>query len=245
MLGLSHVVEPNLLLGSELSCQHSACGLSSPCHRDAGRVWTTEFPFLKGSVLPFTCGVSLSSDFLLLSSVHFSWRSRLLHIHDCVLCSTELLPGACRGREADGTPWEACSCLPHSNVQGQSFHTMSSLAKCDAHLFLLTYLSGSWFLESQSTGSLFNFSVSLLLKWDDRSTFVFKMGKAHRVVKVLVAQSCLTFCYPMDCSPPGSSVHGILQAKILECIAIHFSRGSFQSKDSIWVSHIADRFFTI
>ena len=34
--------------------------------------------------------------------------------------------------------------------------------------------------------------------------------------KVLVAQSCLTLCPPMDCSPPGSSVHGILQARILE-----------------------------
>ena len=35
-------------------------------------------------------------------------------------------------------------------------------------------------------------------------------------VKVLVAQLCLTLCDPMDCSPPGSSVHGILQARILE-----------------------------
>ena len=41
-------------------------------------------------------------------------------------------------------------------------------------------------------------------------------------VKVLVAQLCLTLCNPTDCSPPGSSVHGILQARILECIAIPF-----------------------
>ena len=39
-----------------------------------------------------------------------------------------------------------------------------------------------------------------------------------------VAQSCLTLCDPMDCSPPGSSVHGILQARILEGVAISFSR---------------------
>ena len=39
-------------------------------------------------------------------------------------------------------------------------------------------------------------------------------------------QSYLTLCDPMDCSPPGSSVHGILQARILECVAISFSRGS-------------------
>ena len=46
-------------------------------------------------------------------------------------------------------------------------------------------------------------------------------------VKVLVAQSCLTICDAMDCRPPGSSVHGTLQAGILEWVAMPFSRGSF------------------
>ena len=45
--------------------------------------------------------------------------------------------------------------------------------------------------------------------------------------KALVAQSCPTLCDPMDCKLPGSSVHGILQARILEWVAIPFSRGSF------------------
>ena len=45
-------------------------------------------------------------------------------------------------------------------------------------------------------------------------------------VKVLVAQLCPTVCDLMDCSPPGSPVHGILQARILEWVAIPFSRGS-------------------
>ena len=43
-------------------------------------------------------------------------------------------------------------------------------------------------------------------------------------VCVLVAQTCPTLCDPMDCSPPGSSVHGIHQARILEWVAISFSR---------------------
>ena len=47
-----------------------------------------------------------------------------------------------------------------------------------------------------------------------------------RVVKVLVTQPCLTHCNPMDCSPPVSSIRGILQARILEWVAIRFSRGS-------------------
>ena len=61
-------------------------------------------------------------------------------------------------------------------------------------------------------------------------------------VKVLVAQWCLTFCDPMDCSPPGSSVHGSLQARILEWVAISFSRGSSQPRDQTKVSCIAGRF---
>ena len=44
--------------------------------------------------------------------------------------------------------------------------------------------------------------------------------------ELLVAPSCLTLCNPMDCSPAGSSVHGILQARILEWFAISFSRDS-------------------
>ena len=62
---------------------------------------------------------------------------------------------------------------------------------------------------------------------------------------VLVAQLCLTLCEPMDCSLPGSSVHGIFQARILDWVAISFSKGSFQPRDWTWVSHIVRRRFTI
>ena len=46
---------------------------------------------------------------------------------------------------------------------------------------------------------------------------------------MLVAKSCLTLCDHMDCSPPGSSVHGILQAGILEWVAISYSKGHLQN----------------
>ena len=52
----------------------------------------------------------------------------------------------------------------------------------------------------------------------------------------LVAQSCPTLCDPLDCSLPGSSVHGILQARILEWVTISFSRASSQCRDQTWVS---------
>ena len=57
-------------------------------------------------------------------------------------------------------------------------------------------------------------------------------------VKVLVAQLCLTLCDPMAWSPPGFSVHGILQARILEWVTIPFSRGSSQPRDQTQVSCI-------
>ena len=64
-------------------------------------------------------------------------------------------------------------------------------------------------------------------------------------VCVLVTQSCPTLCYPMDSGLPGSSVHGMFQARILGWIAISSSRGSSQTRDQIWVSRIAGRLFTI
>ena len=60
-----------------------------------------------------------------------------------------------------------------------------------------------------------------------------------------VAQSCPSLWDPMDCSLPGSSVHGILQARILEWFAISFSRGSSQPRGRTQVSRIAGRCFTI
>ena len=63
--------------------------------------------------------------------------------------------------------------------------------------------------------------------------------------QVLVTQSCPTLCNAMDCRPPGSSVHGILQARILEWVVIPFSRGSSWPRSQTWVSCIAVRFFII
>ena len=60
----------------------------------------------------------------------------------------------------------------------------------------------------------------------------------------MCAQPCPTLCNPMDCSPPGCSVHGISQARILEWVAISSCRGSSQPRDWIHVSCLAGGFFT-
>ena len=69
------------------------------------------------------------------------------------------------------------------------------------------------------------------------------MTKGEGKVKVLVAQSCPSLCNPMDCSLPSSSVHGILQASILEWVAIPFSRESSQLRDGTQVSCVAGRLY--
>ena len=58
-----------------------------------------------------------------------------------------------------------------------------------------------------------------------------------------VAQSCPTLCNPIDCSPPGSSIHGIFQARVLGWVAISFSRGSSWPRDRTQVSGIAGTCF--
>ena len=60
-----------------------------------------------------------------------------------------------------------------------------------------------------------------------------------------VTQSCPTLCDPMDCSLPGFSVHGILQARIVEWVTISFSRGSSQPRDQTRVSRTAGRRFNL
>ena len=72
-----------------------------------------------------------------------------------------------------------------------------------------------------------------------------KVQCASACVRALVAQLSPTLCDPMDCSPPGFSVRGILQARVLEWIAIPFSIGTSQPRDRTLVSCITGRSFTV
>ena len=79
---------------------------------------------------------------------------------------------------------------------------------------------------------------------------LFNFLKKHKVIVYYyeseeseVAQSCPTLCDPMGCSLPAFSVHGIFQARILEWVAISFSRRSSRPRDWTWVSHIVGYVF--
>ena len=77
------------------------------------------------------------------------------------------------------------------------------------------------------------------------STFPSPASSRRVAVTELVIQSCPTLCSPTDCSPPGSSLHGILQPRILEWVAISSSEGSSSLRDRTQASCIAGKLFTV
>ena len=124
-----------------------------------------------------------------------------------------------------------------SSLKICSLSSIHSCGQSTLHMLVALYVTTSSFpsfllLPPPSFPSFFPFSFASFL------SSLLKM-------KMLVAQLCPTLCHPMDCSPPGPSVHGIHQARILERVAMPFSRGSSQSRDQTQVSFIAGRFSTI
>ena len=96
--------------------------------------------------------------------------------------------------------------------------------------FILDLLRGAGTFASNRTLTLFS---------NNHNSFHLLRDFLLIYTKVLVTQSYLTLCDTMDYSLPGSSVHGILQARILEWVAIPFLRGSSWPRDWTWVSWIA------
>ena len=100
---------------------------------------------------------------------------------------------------------------------------------------------------TEETGSLHSIGLQRAgHNWITSTTRAFLFSKllyfvisTEIMLACLVTQSCLTLCYPVEYSPPGSSVHGIFQARILEWVVISFSRGSFQLRVQTHVSCIS------
>ena len=130
------------------------------------------------------------------------------------------LPGSQAGNAQNCLKLRILSLL-HVSIPGQ--------LKMGTETLLLKpiFTNSCFLLKKKQTKKHIQYTLLCLVKWSE------------------VAQSCLTLCDPMDCSLPGSSVHGILQAIVLEWIAISFSRGSSQPRARTWVSHTVDRHFTV
>ena len=113
-----------------------------------------------------------------------------------------------------------------------------------SHIEMVTHFvptwSGSWANPGGSVSETGVWSVRYL------TTNVFPLEQMDISRKWSeVVQSCLTLCDPMDCSLPGSSIHGIFQARVLEWVASSFSRGFSQPRDWTWISRIVGRHFTV
>ena len=102
-----------------------------------------------------------------------------------------------------------------------------------------------WLVDDKLTGWC---SGNLVSAWSCHSpawVWALVLQKSSKIVVACVCvQLCLTLWDPMECSPPGSSVHGISQARILEWVAVSFSRGSSWMRSRTHVSFIASGFFT-
>ena len=157
----------------------------------------------------------------------FLLESQSLHIipsslisHKCWKHRAERGSGKKKGKDPKQSGrkqrhWHLLSLIQSSTVYYESGHGNSS--ECKHVDFSLHLESIKQFLYLLITG----------LKWSE------------------VAQLCPALCDPMDCSLPGSFIHGIFQARIMEWVAISFSRRSPQPRDWIRVSHIVGRQFTI
>ena len=138
------------------------------------------------------------------------------------------------------TPWTAAHQDSLSFTISQSLLKLMSVDIQPSHplLFLLTEDSVLLPLLKPSWTSVI-YQVTYYLSLTQRVLSITLLPCA--AAKSL--QSCWTLCDPVDGSPPGSPIPGILQASILEWVAISFSRGSFQPRDWTWVSCIAGRLF--
>ena len=108
------------------------------------------------------------------------------------------------------------------------YHTKSSASLNNFHYFF-------WELTLEST------LLFPILYWEEKKITVITLSEWVSEV----TQLCPILCEPMDCSLPDSSIHGIFQARILEWVAISFSRRSSQPREWTQVSHIVGRCFTV
>ena len=133
-------------------------------------------------------------------------------------------------------PWCQIPAPPFSLSTPKACHLLQACFFCNIQrTSVVSSCRGSWWGLNE-----FKHDENGCLEWRKPSV----MAEKVKNVKLLVAQSCPTLCNCMHCIP-GSSVHGILQARILEWVAIPFSRRSSWPRDRTRVSCIAGGFFTI
>ena len=181
----------------------------------------------------------------------FLWRLKREHSSSQLVFQTEinsLMPTAGPKRkrhqrpELQATSYHCRTCSSHASFSHKNWVVKN--LNCTTGLLQLQNKTFLW--QPAWEGGLGENGCKYMCGWVP-SLFTWNCHNTVNqlcAVLCLIAQSCPTLCEPMDWSPPGSSVHGILQARILEWVAYPFSRASSQSRNQTGVSCIAGRFFT-
>ena len=125
------------------------------------------------------------------------------------------------------------------------FHGVSNINQIFAHICNMLFFSCCFHDLLFRLTSAFPFSSLFFLVFIEHPEWVSLCLSSNLWHFQHCMLRCPTLCDPKDCSPPGSSVHRILQAWILEWVAMSSPRGSSQPRDQTQVSHIAGRFFTV
>ena len=123
----------------------------------------------------------------------------------------------------------------HVHWVGDAIQPSHPLSSPSSPAFCLSQHQGlyQWVSSAHQVAKYWSFSISPSNEYPGMCN----MKGLKLLMKVKVAKSCLCLCDPMDCSPPGSSVHIILQARRLEWVAIPFSGGSSWPRDWTQVSN--------
>ena len=127
---------------------------------------------------------------------------------------------------------------PRYGLQVQLGHITQACGHSCCSQFLYRKGFKNTLMGAPSPGHNFNYHPSLFSLWTQ--SHYLNTGLHESESESKVAQSCPTLCDPMDCSLPGSMVHGIFQARVLEWVAICFSGRSSPPRDWTWVSCIGE-----
>ena len=150
----------------------------------------------------------------------------------------------CQGSAGEGLPKEGmCKCHSLGVVRGKRGLERTAWLRVDRRAQQSDVQCGQHRAGNVGEGSgQITRGTGASWSWQSLSFIWWERGGEPRV---FVLQLCLTLCGPTDCSPPDSSVHGTLQARILGWAAMPSSRESSRPRDRTQVSHIADRCSTI
>ena len=185
-----------------------------------------------------------------LPSVSSSWVISIRYWAGLVLCYA--IPHIWTGWKKSGSLFCACVCVPQRKA---SLVNQSLLCEWICEAGVRSGDKGHFpgqedHMTFYSSPPTVSWVMGFAFKehcWSDKQDLNWGPSSAwfDSMIQVYVTKSCLTICNPIDCSSPGFSVHGILQARILEWLSIAFSRRSSWPRDRTQVSCIAGRIFTL